>query len=40
MKKYILMFIATISNLLPFAQTDTLHVYGTGGPFSAMKEYE
>jgi accessory colonization factor AcfC len=38
MKKYILMFIATISNLLAFAQTDTLRVYGPGGPLSAMQE--
>ena len=36
MRKYILMLIIATSGLSAFAQTDTLHVYGPGGPLSAM----
>jgi accessory colonization factor AcfC len=38
MKKYVLIFIAGLSSFVAFAQTDTLHVYGPGGPLSAMQE--
>ncbi|MDB5011132.1 MAG: hypothetical protein JWQ06_1921 [Mucilaginibacter sp.] len=38
MKKYILLLTAAISSLSVFAQTDTLHVYGPGGPLSAIQE--
>lgn len=33
-----LLLIATIGCLSVFAQTDTLHVYGPGGPLSAMQD--
>ncbi|GGH12690.1 MULTISPECIES: substrate-binding domain-containing protein [Mucilaginibacter] len=38
MRKYMLLLIATIGCLSVFAQTDTLHVYGPGGPLSAMQD--
>ncbi|GAC1604759.1 MAG: AcfC family putative adhesin [Chitinophagaceae bacterium] len=38
MRKYMLLLIASIGSLSAYAQNDTLHVYGPGGPLSAMKD--
>jgi accessory colonization factor AcfC len=39
MKKYLsIAFIVALISQAAFAQTDTLHVYGPGGPLSAMQE--